>query len=111
MFKKLIEEIHGTAKEKGWWEEPIRSFGELVVLCHAELSEAIEEYRKGHAPNEVYEAPEAPGKPEGIPVELADVIIRILDMCGYYGIDLDSVMEQKLAFNRNRSYRHGNKKI
>lgn len=111
MFKELIEEIHGTAKEKGWWEEPVRSFGELIVLCHAELSEAVEEYRKGMEPTDIYEVMEAPGKPEGIPIELADVIIRILDMCGYYGIDMDEAIRTKLDYNHTRSYRHGNKAI
>lgn len=28
------------------------------------------------------------GKPEGIPSELADVILRILDMCAHYRIDI-----------------------
>lgn len=32
---------------------------------------------------------ESGGKPEGIPIELADVIIRILDYCGYAGIDIE----------------------
>ena len=50
------------------------------------------------------------GKPEGIPIELADVIIRVLDYCGYAGIDIDAAISQKHEYNRTRPYRHGGKK-
>lgn len=50
------------------------------------------------------------GKPEGIPIELADAIIRILDYCGYAGIDIDAAISQKHEYNKSRPYRHGGKK-
>jgi NTP pyrophosphatase (non-canonical NTP hydrolase) len=49
------------------------------------------------------------GKPEGIPIELADVIIRICDTCGQYGIDLDRAIRLKMEYNKTRPYKHGKK--
>lgn len=49
-------------------------------------------------------------KPEGIAVEMADCIIRILDWCGKEGIDIDAIITQKHEYNKSRPYRHGGKK-
>ena len=43
--------------------------------------------------------------------ELADAVIRILDMATGLGIDLDSEIAQKLDKNRSRGYRHGGKLV
>lgn len=104
--------IHQYAKDKGWWlpEKP-RSFGDLCALFHTEISEAFEEHRAGHALTTVYENPDKPGKLEGVPVELADLVIRVLDFCEWAGIDLQEVMARKHAFNLTRPYRHGNKTV
>ena len=48
-------------------------------------------------------------KPEGAAVELADAVIRIADLCGHLGIDLDAVIEEKMAYNADRPYKHGNR--
>lgn len=108
-INKLATEVHENAVQHGWWDGEERTFGELIALCHSELSEALEEYRKGHIPNENYYS--GNGKPEGIPSELADVIIRILDMCGRYGIDIGTVLVDKHEFNKIRPYKHGGKII
>lgn len=50
-------------------------------------------------------------KPEGVASELADVVIRVADLCGLYGIDLNAALEEKMAFNKTRPYRHGNKQL
>lgn len=50
-------------------------------------------------------------KPHGIPVELADIIIRVLDMCGHYGIDIEAAMLAKAKYNESREHRHGGKKL
>ncbi len=50
-------------------------------------------------------------KPEGIPSELADVVIRVFDMCGYYGIDLEAAIKEKMAYNKTRPFKHGGKKL
>ena len=42
-------------------------------------------------------------------VEIADVVIRCLDFCGLYGIDLAAVVEAKMAFNEGREHLHGKK--
>lgn len=97
--------IHDWAKRKGWWDSP-RATGDIFANFHAEISEAWEEYRNGKGMNEIYEKD---GKPEGVPIELADAIIRIMDFAEANGIDLDAAIDQKMAYNEKRPYRHGNK--
>jgi NTP pyrophosphatase (non-canonical NTP hydrolase) len=105
---ELVKHAHQTAKDKGW-HFPLPSFAGQIALCHSELSEALEAYRDGLP---VYKVVYGDGKkPEGVPIELADVVIRIADMCGYYGIDLEQAIKEKMEYNRGRPYRHGNKVI
>ena len=129
----LINDAHQNAKAHGW-HEPERTFGELIALCHSELSEALEEYRNGREPTDCYYVcnkcekgpcalnseygadeytctPTPSEKPEGIAIELADVVIRIADMCGLYGIDLEEALKDKMAYNESRPMRHGGKVI
>lgn len=100
------EMSRAIAVEHGWWETD-RNVGEQVALMHSELSEALEEWRTGNPLPHVYYR--ADGKPEGFGVELADCVIRIMDTCMAYTIDLEEMIRIKTEFNRNRPYRHGGK--
>ena len=102
--------IHQYAKDKGWWDKP-RAIGDIFILFTSEVTEAYEEYRNGHEVNETYFKPDAPDKPEGVPTELADVVIRILDFCEWAGIDIQDIIEKKHAYNLTRPYRHGGKRV
>lgn len=105
---EYVDLAYTNALEKGWHEKE-RTIGDLICLMHSELSEALEEHRNGKAPDEVYFNPEKPTKPEGIPVELADCVIRIFDFCGKYNINLQEILDQKMNYNQTRPHRHGNK--
>lgn len=105
---ELSKEIHKNAVDHGWWEND-RGFGEIIALCHSELSEALEEYR--NAKPQIYFVGDKGEKPEGIAVELADCIIRILDYCGKENIDIDEIIRIKHDFNKTRPYKHGGKVI
>lgn len=108
----LIKESYQIELSKGW-QRPgeARPIPELIALIHSELSEALEEYRNGHKPHEIYYDPDKPEKPEGVPVELADVMIRVFGLCGQYGIDLEEAIKIKTEYNKTREVRHGGKLI
>lgn len=102
-----------------------------LALITTEVAEAIEELRNGRAVNETwYSAKTALGtlrfdnresidhallpdgvspKPEGVPSELADVVIRAFDFADEAGIDLAAIVDEKLAFNATRAKMHGRK--
>lgn len=105
-IKQWCEEIHENAKNHGWWDNPPTA-GELLMLVTSEVAEAFEEVRKGKSMTETYYS--EGGKMEGVPSELADVVIRVMDMCEYYGIDLEKVIAEKHEFNKTRPYKHGGK--
>lgn len=114
---ELIQEAHGTAKLKGWWDEnQQRTFGDQIALMHSELSEVLEAYRDGCSLSYAgcehgYEHCDKGCKPEGIAAEFADALIRIFDTCGRYGIPLAEALQAKIAYNKTRPYLHGGKKL
>lgn len=123
MTKSISEwqkEVHETARSKGWhpvWPfEDDRINAQLVsswiALVHSELSEALEELRTAKDPVDLDGRidPDT-GKPEGFVTELADAMIRIMDMCGALGLNIEQAIREKHAFNQTRPIRHGGKAV
>ena len=107
-IKEWQEAIHANAKEHGWWPKgKKRNFGEMCMLMVSELSESFEEFREHGEATNFYLGKD--GKPEGIAVEMGDVIIRILDWAEHAGVDMGVIMERKHEYNETRSFRHGGK--
>lgn len=109
--------INQWAEVKGWNEE--RDQAEWAALAHTEISEAYEEHRKGHAPDHVYAtqptrvenetATVAMAKPEGMAIEYADLMIRILHWFAHHNLDPEHYLRVKMRYNITRPYRHGGK--
>jgi hypothetical protein len=94
------KEVH-AANEK-WWIDihtgaPLqRNFGELIALCHSELSEALEGHRKNLQDDKLPNRKMAE-------VELVDCLIRIFDIGAGLGMDLEGAYVEKMAFNARRA--------
>jgi hypothetical protein len=108
-WKKLCEDSHANAKEKGFLNIN-RTFHGDTALFHSEISEALEDYRKHRGLNEIYYEDKAGNKypsldvaqksssdktfkPCGIPIEFADIVIRVAQYCGTEGLDLAYAMK------------------
>lgn len=101
-WQAVARHVHDTAVAKGWWENP-RNTGEIIALCHSELSECLEAIRRGNPKDE--HCPEF----SGVEIELADCIIRIMDFAHAFKHRVPEALLAKLAFNETRPYRHGGK--
>lgn len=106
----LIHEAHKNARLKGFWDSP-RTEAEMLFLIITELCEAGEELRK---PTEIprheilwKEIENKHLKPYGFPIEIADAVIRIFDLCGGMHIDLMQAIQVKMSYNKIREYKHG----
>ena len=94
--------IHAWNRHVGWWDDCDTDatvearVPEKLCLIHSEVSEAMEAHRKGLMDDKLKERP-------GIEVELADAIIRILDLGGALHLDLAGAVVEKFSYNRTRS--------
>lgn len=123
----LAAAIYDNARDRGFWDGE-RNFAEMLMLVTSELAEALEEHRAGRPPvwyrhrqpcavqsdglpipaDELGPCSGAPVcKPEGVAVELADALIRILDTMHSLGVDIDAVVADKMAYNATRPFKHG----
>lgn len=112
-LKDMTAEVATNNQEKGWYDDP-RSFEGDVALLHSEVSEAFEAFRKwGFKPVKTFQqtGEDLAIKVEGVPSELADIFIRLLDTCHRHRIDLEKEYEAKMKYNRGRSFRHGGKRL
>lgn len=122
MINKLAKQIHSINVKNGFYEDE-KNTGEMLALIHSEVSEALESDRKGkytgrynlsylnanmisdvnfklEFQNQVKDTFED---------ELADIMIRVMDLAAYKGIDLEAHIEAKKRYNSLREYKHGKK--
>lgn len=99
----LAAMLHEIAREKGFWDGEYShdKIGNKLALVHSEVTEVLEAIRKSKGSEQVVE-------------EMADVIIRLLDV--YVAMrneeqilhSLDEVLEAKINKNKERPRLHGN---
>src|SRR5258708_6687783 len=100
LINQFAAEVH--VANVGWWHDPTtgeplaRNVGELLMLCVSELAEAMEGHRKDLQDDKL------PHR-KMIEVELADTVIRMLDISAGFGLDLGGAMVEKMAFNAQRA--------
>lgn len=125
-LNELAIEINQHVKEKGFWQSmyDVTSFLELhehalnkntikatkdafiaqkIALVGTELSEAVESMRKTDYEANGYGI----GVKDSFADEIADTIIRLLDLCGELQIDIDTQIKWKMLHNRSRAEKHG----
>lgn len=94
------------ALRSGWWPDDVlkrtrdfepRQIATALCLIHSEVTEALEAVRHNDRQN--------------FTEELADIVIRILDLAGGMGINIDQAVVDKMNANAKRSHRHGGKRL
>ena len=133
MLNELAEKIHTNAVAHGFYDNEKVNIPEKLMLIVSELGEAMEAYRNEHYSDiSTFERHSDKEQIErykkinylddkdngfdimfesfikdGVQDEIADTIIRLLDLCGYMNIDIDKHIELKMKYNESRPYKHG----
>lgn len=109
-WHSIQKDVHRLAREKGWYPEK-RNSGEQIALIHSELSEALEALRKGNPVSRHLCDPSISDSDlfSEAEEELADVVIRIMDLAEYRGWLIAEAIEAKHNYNKKRPQRHGDK--
>ena len=126
-INELTTEAHHNAIMKGFYDFPetgghLRNIGEILMLIVSELGEAMEAHRCGKFTEDnldiFIKESNNPNVTDCSGIfefyvkdtfedELADTVIRIADLCGYLGIDLEKHIAAKMEYNKTRPYKHG----
>lgn len=118
MINELAKQVHQNAKDHGFFDKE-KNIGEMLCLIHSEVSEALEadrkanycsrksidymneiEWSKSHFETNIKNTFED---------ELADIVIRVMDLAAFKGIDLEAHIKAKMRYNSLREYKHGKK--
>lgn len=106
-LRELGRTLHARSTAAEFWPPGCADsddwVGTQLALIMGEGAEALEALRDGK--RELYYSPE--GKPEGVAAELADVLIRTLDLGEGLGLDLPLAVVEKHRYNLTRPARHG----
>lgn len=97
-FKNLVTYTNGPVKDRMLKQLEGFVVGQKLALIQGELGEALEAHRKNRWGLEEKDTFED---------ELADVFIRLMDLCGYFGIDIQKQVEWKHTYNQTRPFKHG----
>ncbi len=121
------KDIHENAEKKGFWKQPV-NIPEKLMLTVSEISEALEALRDDNFCRDadvisLYELIMT-GDSEETKIfkdlfeqrikntfqdEIADSIIRLLDICHYYNIDIERQLAIKHEYNKLRPFKHNRK--
>jgi NTP pyrophosphatase (non-canonical NTP hydrolase) len=101
-FDDLCEQLHKTAVDKGFWSEEVNDIfiTKQLMMIVSEAVEVMEAIRKSHGP-------------EAVADEMADIIIRTLDLYAglreyeYVNMDLQVALNNKTSINKSRPEKHG----
>lgn len=124
----LVKRAGQASIDKGFREKHV-DFGTRLMLTVSELSEALEADRKKRMAdlqefeeaisnsqfdrftedefNEIWNSLFERHIKDTVQDELADAVIRIADMCQYYGFDLERHIMLKMEYNSYRPRKHG----
>lgn len=94
----LQDVCYSSSLKAGWWDDHGDKYIIPTKLCliHSEISEAMEGIRKDLMDDHL------PHRKMG-EVELADAIIRIMDLAGALNYDLENAIIEKMEYNLNRA--------
>ena len=127
-MNELAKKIHENAQAQGFYDNPVET-GTSLMLIVSELSEALEADRKNRRArlNSFQRKQDYRNPNSDIPEnrafqayfelyikdtfedEIADAIIRLLDLSAYLNIDIDKHIELKMKYNSLRHYKHNKK--
>lgn len=121
-INKLAEAAYKNAVDKGFYENKAFNLAEKLLLIHSEVSEALEADRRGSYIRrvvviELLQIKDDKDFEEAFKVqakdtfgdELADIMIRVMDLATHKGIDLESYIQAKMRYNSLRPYKHNKK--